>query len=215
VVSQAIKMFVCPSTESGRVDTLFKDGVPKPAAGDYGSINGVKQDFWSAIPTLGVTKYHGDEDHLPNVGVLAKQVISKPATFPCKIKDITDGTSKTIMVVEDAGRPVVWAFGRISMNPKTGQQNIVSNGTGWADPDNGGSLSGSKTDLDSNGVPKQPGPIVINACNNSEVYSFHPNGAQACFADGSAHFLADTMDPLVFMALVTRGGNENVPAGAY
>src|SRR5262245_46589934 len=40
VVSQPIKMFVCPSTEVGRVDINFKDGVPKPAAGDYGSING-------------------------------------------------------------------------------------------------------------------------------------------------------------------------------
>lgn len=38
----------------------------------------------------------------------------------------------------------------------------------------------------------------------------HTGGAQAAFADGSVKFLADSMDPTIAAALVTKGGGENV-----
>jgi prepilin-type processing-associated H-X9-DG protein len=43
--------------------------------------------------------------------------------------------------------------------------------------------------------------------------SFHPGGVNTVFADGSVHFLYDTIDLTVFKAISTRGGEELVEAG--
>jgi prepilin-type N-terminal cleavage/methylation domain-containing protein len=195
VVSQSIKMLVCPTTELGRVDVKFNSTV-KPAAGDYGSINGLKSGFWNFYQTQLGGAFPG-EDKPRTIGVLNKFVDDddKPLQ-PCRIKDITDGTSKTMMVIECAGRPAYWEAGKRKAPPSDN----VSDGTGWADPDNGGSLG-----------EKQ----VVNYTNDSECFSFHSGGAMSCFADGSGHFLRDTIDPLVYAALVTRSGNENVPGDGY
>ena len=201
VVSQSIQMFACPTTEPGRVDTTFTSTV-KPAAGDYGCVNGVKKKFYGYFTSLGT---YPVESRPPVVGVLNKYDDSNNMLLPpCKIKDITDGTSKSIMVAEDAGRPVRWQFGKI-----TGTIPAADGGTGWADPDNSGSLNG----YTSTGV--KGGPIVMNADNDSEVYSFHTGGAQFCLADGSAHFISENIDPLVYKALVTRAGGENIPGNAF
>jgi prepilin-type processing-associated H-X9-DG protein len=204
VVSQSLQMYLCPTTEPGRVDTNFTSTL-KPAAGDYGTVNGVKKAFYGYFSTqLGI---YPTESRPPVVGVLNKYQdgSSTPVVIrPCKIKDIVDGTSKSIVVAEDAGRPVHYQFGK-----NIGTIPASDGGTGWADPDNSGSLNGYQ----SNGV--KGGPNVINADNDSEVYSFHIGGAQFCFADGSAHFIPETIDPLVYKALVTRAGGECVPADAF
>ena len=56
----------------------------------------------------------------------------------------------------------------------------------------------------------KPGPCAINCTNDREVYSFHPAGANAVFADGSLHFLKDDIDIRIFARLVTRAGGEVV-----
>ena len=61
----------------------------------------------------------------------------------------------------------------------------------------------------------RPGPCAINCTNEREVYSFHPAGANAVFADGSVHFLQASMSIRVLAALVTRAGGESVSASDY
>jgi prepilin-type N-terminal cleavage/methylation domain-containing protein/prepilin-type processing-associated H-X9-DG protein len=195
VVSNPIKMFTCPSTDTGRVDVTFTTDV-KPAAGDYGSINGIKSDFWN--DHLSAWGPYGVEGVGANVGILNKHVDGDDRPIPpCKVKNITDGTSKTIMLVECAGRPTLYENGK-PVAPTA----YVTEGTGWADPDNGGSLSPS-------------GAQVINATNDSEAYSFHTGGAYFCFADGSAHFIGENIDLKTYAALVTRAGNEPIDTSSY
>jgi prepilin-type N-terminal cleavage/methylation domain-containing protein/prepilin-type processing-associated H-X9-DG protein len=43
----------------------------------------------------------------------------------------------------------------------------------------------------------------------------HPNGAPACMADGSVHFLSDSMDLRILGRLATRAGREVVNAGDF
>jgi prepilin-type N-terminal cleavage/methylation domain-containing protein/prepilin-type processing-associated H-X9-DG protein len=195
VVSNPIGLFRCPTAPQGRVDRAFQSAI-KPATGDYGCINGINQNFWTfmtsrlgpvppAIPSLDL------EDQSCCIGVLGKRY-HKPA---CRIKDIIDGTSKTVIIAEAAGRPDWYEYGKLLPN-KT-----VLAGSGWADPDAGFSVGGAAPA----GVM-----IVINAQNRTEVYSFHSGGAQFNFADGSARFVSENLDPLIFKAIVTRSGNEQL-----
>lgn len=48
-----------------------------------------------------------------------------------------------------------------------------------------------------------------------ELTSQHPGGANTLFADGSVHFLKQTMNPTVLAGLCTRAGGEVLSADAY
>ncbi len=61
----------------------------------------------------------------------------------------------------------------------------------------------------------RPGACALNCSNDDEIYSFHPGGANALFADGSAHFLKAGMDIRVLARLVTRAGGEVVSSNDY
>jgi prepilin-type N-terminal cleavage/methylation domain-containing protein/prepilin-type processing-associated H-X9-DG protein len=191
-VSYPLKIFVCPSVpEQSRSDTTFTSSM-QPAAGDYGCINGVGSAAWNFHPELGTYpgNISGGEDNPKVIGVMTKALLRSP----CRFKDIIDGTSKTILIAETAGRPDQYFDGRLGNS--AGLIVPVDAGTGWADPDSGFTLN------------TQP---VINHSNNGEIYAFHPGGAQFCFADGSTRFISSSLDTVIGIALVTRAGDEIIP----
>jgi prepilin-type N-terminal cleavage/methylation domain-containing protein len=197
VAAYPIKLFQCPSAPSGRIDRTFSS-TAKPAAGDYGCINGVNKNIWTFLPgRMGPqpSVFGNFEDNACCVGVLGK-VMDKP---PCRVKDITDGTSKTLVIAEDAGRPDYYILGKLQPNP-TGA------GAGWADPDAGFTVAGDA---------RTGAFAYIKVHNGAESYIFHSGGAQFNFADGGTRLLSDNLDPVVFKSLVTRSGGETVDASAY
>jgi prepilin-type processing-associated H-X9-DG protein len=113
-----------------------------------------------------------------------------------RFTQITDGTSQTIMIAEDAGRPEFFASG--------GTRVGILNQGGWADPGAPFSIDGSNRD------GSIPGPCSLNCSNNSEIYAFHPEGANVVFADGSVRFLPVSLDLCVLAAMCTRSGDEPV-----
>ena len=48
-----------------------------------------------------------------------------------------------------------------------------------------------------------------------ELSSYHPGGANVLFADGSVHFLKQTMNPVPLVSLCTRAGGEVLSADSY
>jgi prepilin-type processing-associated H-X9-DG protein len=120
-----------------------------------------------------------------------------------RMSEIRDGTANTILLVEDAGRPRQWRAGR------SGPDQTILGGP-WAGYNTGITLQGSSPDGET-----QPGPCAINCTNNREVYSFHPGGANAVFADGSVRFLSVGIPIRILAALVTRAGGEIVSATDY
>jgi prepilin-type processing-associated H-X9-DG protein len=118
----------------------------------------------------------------------------------CRLTDITDGTSQTILYSEDAGRPQLWHRGR----PVPGT--LLISGA-WAARN---LIWGNRTEQD-----PPPWPRAMNYTNDREVYSFHPGGANAVFADGSVHFLSEGIPIRVLAALVTRAGGEVVSDADY
>jgi prepilin-type processing-associated H-X9-DG protein len=162
--------------------------------GDYGSVNAIRRRFYTAngigasFP-LGPTGAPGDEV----IGALQK-VNNTP------IMSITDGTSNTILIAEDAGRPSLFQQGKSAGV-------ITADGHGWADPDCGFSVDGV--------IPgtlgttwTTGGTCIMNCTNDSELYSFHTGGINLCFADGSVRFVRDSISPATLAAIVTAQGND-------
>jgi prepilin-type N-terminal cleavage/methylation domain-containing protein/prepilin-type processing-associated H-X9-DG protein len=191
LMSRPLKLFQCPSApEQNRYYTAppfspAPDG-KKAACGDYAPT-------WGVNPVLATTA----ADYAVR-GVLVPEQWSR-------LTDITDGTSTTILLTEDAGRPALWQAGR----QIAGSEQAVKGGA-WAGPNNGFIVDGSTPDGTST-----PGPCPMNCTNDGEIYSFHPGGANAVFADGSVHFLHAGMSIRVLAALVTRAGGEVVSSADY
>jgi prepilin-type processing-associated H-X9-DG protein len=109
-----------------------------------------------------------------------------------------DGTSNTILIAEDAGRPKLWQAG------KAGPDQTL-NGGPWDHYKGPIILQGS-----SFGGTVQPGRCALNCTNDHEVYAFHTGGANAVFADGHVRFLQVGMDIRILARLITRAGGEVV-----
>jgi len=195
-ISVPLKVFTCPSAPAGRVDTVVDVNL-KPtgtlgAEGDYFAPNSVDA-FWWPDPQRTAA---ADELEAP---AMAHSVARK-------ITAITDGTSNTLLISELAGRPDYWIKG--VKQPTQGERFPA-----WWGPWASYNCAIYKTWSDDGLTPG--GFCTIN-CNNSwGIYSFHSQGANAVFCDGSVHFLRVGLDRDVFAALVTRAGGETIPGDAY
>ena len=199
VVATPINLFKCPSSStSDPYDPFHCIGA---AAGDYGSINEVKKKVYSVVLQIPVPSANARSG-----------LLSKFKKNP--IAAASDGTSNTLFVAECAGQPDVYVAGRLMTAAdfaNYGDDKVVEfngrlcpvDGTGWADPDCGFSINGATND----GLNKY-GPRMINAINVSEAYSFHTGGACFAMADGSTHFISDSIDAATFVKLCTRAGGE-------
>jgi prepilin-type N-terminal cleavage/methylation domain-containing protein/prepilin-type processing-associated H-X9-DG protein len=187
VVFTQLKILQCPSAEPdrvGKVTSVNREG----ACADYSAVSYVNP----ALAKLGWIDPAADYD-----GVMTKNFMARP-------EDITDGTSNTILIAEDAGRPKAWQAGRLVPD-------VLASGGPWAAGANTlQNLMGSTSDGTS-----RPGPCALNCTNRGEVYSFHPGGANVVFADGSVHFLSASINIRTLAALITRAGGEVVSAGDY
>jgi prepilin-type N-terminal cleavage/methylation domain-containing protein/prepilin-type processing-associated H-X9-DG protein len=189
VVSRPLKTFQCPSTESNRFMTFgpFASYGGKAACGDYTAT-------WFVHPLLA------------QLGLIGPTADYRGVLVPyqmTRLTEVTDGTSNTILLTEDAGRPKAWQMGRAGAD-----QTI--NGGPWAAFEGGITVAGSTPDGAS-----RPGPCAINCTNDHEVYSFHTGGANALFADGSVHFLLACMNVRTLAGLITRAGGEVVCPDDY
>ena len=220
-----LAMFVCPSAPSNRTvpaSTVLLGGQPWPTQGyglcDYGSMNSVRPAYFlsNGLPTppLGVatntatpasaSKYEWDGG------------LKKGGATP--IRDISDGTSNTLLCVEAAGRPMAWYLSK----PGTGSSATTKDGWGWADIDAGYSMDGSIAAGTAVGkasctVPSGPctlttvsSPYAINMTNDSELYAFHTGGAHVLMCDGTVRFLSQNISAQTLSALATRNTGDVV-----
>jgi prepilin-type N-terminal cleavage/methylation domain-containing protein/prepilin-type processing-associated H-X9-DG protein len=174
----------CPSTPNQtRLDKTVTQGVTIFAAiSDYAPDTSIS----TSLNSLGVV------DSLSHKSPLGMIRVNTMLSF----SQCPDGLSNTLIVAEDAGRPT-----RFRTRGKTLAGSC--SGAGWTDRDSEFVTDGYTLDGTTN-----PGPYPINVTNDNEIYSFHPGGANVLFADGSVHFLADTLDIRVVAKLITAAANE-------
>ena len=185
-----------------RLSVLSCPSAPNPYRFDERP-NGVRAGVGDYAPTHGVNHGYcqlaGWPDYSPPDmnGILTNR--------PCRLAEILDGLSQTMMIVEDAGRPELWRMrrraGGTSANPA------------WSDPDYEIALDGSDTLF--TGIGEAKGTCFMNCTNSNEAYSFHPGGVNLLFADSSVHFVSQTISNRTFAALTTKASGDIVDGGGY
>jgi prepilin-type N-terminal cleavage/methylation domain-containing protein/prepilin-type processing-associated H-X9-DG protein len=191
-VATQLKVLQCPAAEPNRmVDPSHPGGAfaggGQGACTDYSPVAEVSPD----LAALGLIDPAGNYD-----GAL-------PVNRMTRLAELSDGTSNTLLVAEDAGRPQLWRAGRPVPGP-------FSYGGPWASSANPVVISGASADGSA-----VTGPCAIDCTNDRQPYSFHPGGCNFLFADGSVHFLRAGMSVRVLAALATRAGGEVVAGEDY
>jgi len=127
---------------------------------------------------------------------------------PVSVRKVTDGLSKTLMFFESSGRPILYKRGSVEddfTNPSTYNRKpgtTASREYQWADP--------SVYALWGNVFDPTICPItsIMNCDNYSEIFSFHPGGANLLFGDGSVDFLNENTNIDTFISLFTAAADD-------
>jgi prepilin-type N-terminal cleavage/methylation domain-containing protein/prepilin-type processing-associated H-X9-DG protein len=219
-----IKIYVCPSTPIpvDRADPLLY------GAWDYMFI--ANSDIEDGL-TPGATSPIGTR---PTSAARRLQQ-SQSGMLTCdyrKMVGVTDGTSNTILCIEDSGRahPNAGAFGSLSSRPSAiaGEGPAWSGGSSggrrmyaWADPDSGANgLSGPSNALGNRTakINNYPFPFggppecrwANNNCGpNDEPFSFHSGGVNCLMGDGSVRFLRDGIPALTLKWLAGAADGQS------
>jgi prepilin-type N-terminal cleavage/methylation domain-containing protein len=105
-------------------------------------------------------------------------------------RDVIDGTSHTMLLFENAGKPLCYRNGRLATCHITRFR--------WASP----TIWMTINDV-------CHGQQLINCHNNSQPYGFHRGGLYSVYADGAVHWIAEQIAPETFVAAITRAGRDS------
>jgi prepilin-type N-terminal cleavage/methylation domain-containing protein len=164
LLSARLPMTVCPSAPA-RTDPVS----------DYAPCHNVGASSYSALVTARQITTRSDW-----TGLLVPRT-RRPS-------EITDGMSKTILLYEDAGRPLGFTGGKPDGKTYTGAR--------WADVESYFSIHDQRAGQ------------MMNIHNNNEIYSFHPGMCIFVFGDASVRPIEESIDPQVFVSLVTAAAGD-------
>ncbi len=207
IVATQMSIVQCPSTaEPNRIQDKPQATPPNKvgACGDYFTPAGVHPDINLTLSPDAQIDISGDLR-----GAICGYSTKNQRN---RLADITDGTAQTILLGECAGREDVWRRGAKSAVQYTGSPRVRARGGAWATTDNPYEIGQTKA-WDTAFGPI-PGTMGINNSNEWGhcFYSFHPDGANFGFADGSVRFLGEQTGLRLLARLVTRNEGETVDA---
>ena len=205
-------LLICPSTSETRFDANegVDQHISKNQVSDYVPAAALDATYDQTQPVynnleikplrqlVDANKIRTDVRGAPTVtpqkwqGVLREAPSLKLASV--RHADVKDGLSSTMMFFEDAGRPEHNANRRrVFVNPKS------MSTFRWANWQMAITINEYCRD-----------DSLMNCENYDEIYSFHNGGSNIVFADGSLHFINESIDPETFVSLYTMAGGDVV-----
>jgi prepilin-type N-terminal cleavage/methylation domain-containing protein len=199
-----VALFVCPSTPSG-IPSDYGPGytvigyppntplvLPRT---DYAPLRGLHP---SLAACAGLPADFTHNAMLGTTDYVARRTV--------RFREITDGLSRTLAFVEQAGRQRRFFRGRPLGDSAPGGATVLNAFYGdWNTARHARGLSGA-----SEADPQQAGCSVVNVLNDDNPYAFHRGGVGVVMGDGRVTFMANDIDATVFAALVSRDGSEPV-----
>lgn len=212
IVMTHVRIFQCPSTPNPNRFQDKNDAPPrkKGACSDYFIPEGVHPEMNAELTALGQTPLSASASAL--IGIM--RPVPEPQTT---MLAITDGTSNTILLGENAGREDVWRDGRMTaaLANRSDPSCARAQGGAWATNDNPYEI-GRRRLWCNTGNSALPGPYAgqmkINGTNEHSFlyYSFHSGVANFGMADGSIRTFTTSTQLRTLASLTTRSGGEIV-----
>ena len=228
--SHSVQTHILPFIEQANIYNLYNIDYRYDIPADTPELFTNQQAAKTAVPTYicpstprggnidfegyGYTDYSAPVTVRPGLSGMANQPRYKCALngdSSRKLARIVDGTSNTIAIAADAGRVDVAMGGFMVIKTE-----VMDDGTSvdrrswaWADPDNAFNVDR----LVNNNPSPSGGPAdcrweVVNCGPNEETFSFHPQGANVVYCDGSVHFVPASIDAKTFAAIMSPDGGE-------
>ena len=214
----ALSVFLCPSDPGPSTIPVFADP-PDPA--NPGSFSASK-----IVDTLSRGNYVGmyglgevcsqssalDSPNNNGAGPLGAHLGIFYRNSRTSFAEITDGTSQTIAVGERSHNLSYVTWVARSIDGWLGKTSPIEGGTDKFDP----SPEECWTQI-LGPAGLEDGPRTINnpEAHVEDYWSLHPGGANMLFADGSVHFLKNSISTTPWRALATRGVGEVISSDAY
>jgi len=232
--STVVNVFLCPSssrTGTGRDSWSAAANSPEEAPGGnkgYGYADYGATCYTDINPTGASTGYSAATPYRLKTA-RANGMLKNGCT---RIAEVTDGTSNTMAIGEDAGRDESFLspytegyFDGVNSRPVIGQgpgggASAYRRYWRWAEPDGAFGVSGAPNNKarpmkEASAWPTTTGTAGNNAGANDELFSFHSGGVNALFGDGSVRFLKDSINVVTLRGIVTLGGGEVVSSDSY
>ena len=211
----SLNVYLCPSDSGPTLVPVFADP-PDPAnPGSFAGSNvvdTVARGNYVGMWGLGEICAGSGASGLPNTGSVGQPSGIFTRNSRTSVAVITDGTSNTIAVGERSHNLSYVTWTARSINGWLGKTSLVEGGTDQFNPspeECWTQVLGPAGLEDGNRTPNDPEAHV------EDYWSRHAGGVNFLFADGSVHFLKNTINVAPWRSLATRSGGEVVSADSY